>query len=35
VAAGEGCMEANQNQRWTKPTLTDVAAVLANMNPKR
>jgi len=28
VAPGVGCMEANQNQRWTKPTLTDVAAVL-------
>lgn len=35
VAPGEGCMEAKQDQRWTKPTLTDVAAVLANLNPKR
>jgi predicted Zn-dependent protease len=28
VAPGAGCMEANQNHRWTKPTPVDVAAVL-------
>jgi hypothetical protein len=28
VAPGAGCMEANQDHRWTKPTAVDVAAVL-------
>ena len=28
VAPGAGCMEANQDRRWTKPTAVDVAAVL-------
>jgi hypothetical protein len=35
VAPGAGCMEASQDHRWTKPTLTDVDAVLAHLNPKR
>ena len=33
VAPGQGCMEAKQDHRWTKPTPTDVDAVLASQFP--
>jgi hypothetical protein len=35
VATGAGCMEANQDRRWTKPTPVDVSAVLKSLSPKR